>query len=284
MAAVPENIEDQQDLKIPLYHPLHIDHVRTFDKVTRLPNDLFEVLDDGIKSVIASTERYLTFILENASLDIPVKESEAFLNKQLQLLYVLLKQKFDMNNFLTSIDNTKKEINSIRSHEPPLSVETLDHYANAADDVFATHLIKNYERDARDTSDASSFTTILKTIASYQYIKNAAFIIQNPDEPLPEDSKDSEDIEISGGKVSLKDPLSMNYFKKPYKSRKCDHVYESEYIMNALNDGLKNCPVDGCSATLARNDLKQDLMMELRVKAFLYQERTRTTNSNLDRL
>lgn len=284
MSVGTESIENQQELRIPDYHPLHINHVRSFDKVTRLPNDFFELLDDGIKAVITSTEKYLTFILENDTLDVPIKDSEKFLNNQLQLLYQLLRQKFDMNNFLTSIDNTKKEINTIRSQEPPLSVESLDYYVKATDEVFGSHIIKNHERDTRDSNDVSSFSTVLASVASYQYIKNAAFILQNPDEPIPDESKDYEDLEISGGKVSLKDPLSMNYFKKPYKSRKCEHVYEAEYIMNALDGSLRNCPIDGCSATLAKNDLKQDLMMELRVKAFLSQERTRFSNSDLDRL
>lgn len=96
-------------------------------------------------------------------------------------------------------------------------------------------------------------------------MKQVLFLFKNPEDAIPDETEDDE-LNVSGGKISLKDPLTLNYFVKPVKSKRCNHVYEELSILLHLNT-QRVCPISGCSAVLTRNDLILDKLMLIRIRS-----------------
>jgi hypothetical protein len=87
--------------------------------------------------------------------------------------------------------------------------------------------------------------------------------------------EDDDDIQIQRSKTSTKCPLTLQEFKDPLTSSKCQHSFESSAIMEMLNNsndriggqrgprggpGEKavRCPVASCDHMLTKGDLKED--------------------------
>ncbi|GEQ72494.1 hypothetical protein JCM33374_g6181 [Metschnikowia sp. JCM 33374] len=87
-----------------------------------------------------------------------------------------------------------------------------------------------------------------KADPTYQYLSNVGFVLENPEDPLPDDTTDDE-LAVSGGKISLKDPLSLDFFTEPVMSKTCKHVFEDKYIRQQLQGhAYIHCPITGCEA------------------------------------
>ena len=92
----------------------------------------------------------------------------------------------------------------------------------------------------------------------------------------PADGEDSDDdIAVMKATISTKCPLTLQEFNKPLTSRKCQHSYEADAILNmiAITEStpaesgrrgqrkVAQCPVPGCSHTLTKNDLEKDAVV-----------------------
>lgn len=79
---------------------------------------------------------------------------------------------------------------------------------------------------------------------------------------------DDDGLFIVNAEKSLICPLTNAQFRKPVKSRKCNHTYEDAAIKNHIKIGKGNpmCPVAGCAHHVTRNDLKDDTEMERQLR------------------
>lgn len=94
-----------------------------------------------------------------------------------------------------------------------------------------------------------------------------------------DDGADSDDdIAVSKMTISTKCPLTLQEFKNPLTSTKCPHNFESDAIMQMIDqsrpqpvDGGRpqkavQCPVSGCSQLLTKNDLRVDNVLIRKIK------------------
>lgn len=248
------------ELDLPSYFPLHLSlRVNTEFSAHQLLNQI----DDRLVTVRKNTDGFLSYLSENSHL-LQDPKCRSYLAKQLQAFRRLLLSKYRLQALQTSLKAAHREFVESRRQELDLSLDNYYIYKDVTKQNFADKFV-----DEVAHQDESSHLELLRGDVTYQYIKNALFVVENPEDPLPDELKD-DDVAMAGGKISLKDPLSLNYFVEPVSSRKCHHIYEKQHIMRQLQDDMPiNCPVIGCSATIQRGDLRDDKLMALRVKVFL---------------
>lgn len=251
---------------IPTYFPVHLSlRVNTEFSATQLLNQI----DDRIISVKKSAELYLTYLSQNAHL-LQDSHSGEYLTKQLRAFKKLLLSKYRLQALQSSLKTAHREFVESRRQEQDLSLDNYYIYKDVTKKNFADRIVNDL-KESEEAND-SSFEDILRADTSFQYLRNALFVLQHPEDPLPDELRD-DDVAVAGGKISLKDPLSLNYFVEPVSSRRCNHVYEKQHIMRLFQEDVPiNCPVTGCSATIRSDDLRDDELMALRVKAFLAQD------------
>ncbi|KAG7194576.1 uncharacterized protein KQ657_004247 [Scheffersomyces spartinae] len=113
-----------------------------------------------------------------------------------------------------------------------------------------------------------SITKTVNKEPKLQRLRNIRSILENPEDPLPDHDSLDDELAVSGGKVSLKDPLSLQFLENPVRSRKCGHTYENRPILLQLRNGVTHCPISGCHFDLLVSDLVPDSLMKLRVQVF----------------
>ena len=269
-------------IDLPPYFPLNQSLVKDFERSARLQTKVDQTIKESISNILSQTKEYLKFLLDDENLTNMDFDSK-FFSLNLATLEELLKSQYEIGIWKKSVEESKIKIRLKQRHEAELNLESLEFYQNQVNDDHFGDLVKKEYEEYRDINNQeSSFQTVLATNDTYRYLKNVTFILQNPQHPLPEEAEDDE-LEVAGGKISLKDPLSLNYFHNPLVSKKCGHVFSEETINDYLTNHNK-CPVDGCGAVLTRNDLKPDDIMTLRVKAYLLQNKTKRPQANVDRL
>lgn len=269
-------------IDLPEYFPLNQSLVKDFERTGRLQTKVDQTIKESINNILSQTEEYLKFLLDDENLTSMDLDSK-FFSTNLITLESLLKSQYELGIWKKSVEESKLKIRLKQRQEVELNLESLEYYQNQVDEYHFGDLMKKEYDEYRDIhNQETSFQTILATNDSYKYLKNVAFILQNPQHPLPEEAEDDE-LEVAGGKISLKDPLSLNYYHTPLISKKCGHIFEQDTIFDYLNNNSK-CPVDGCGAVLTRNDLKPDKIMTLRVKAHLLKDKTKKPQANVDRL
>lgn len=248
---------------IPSYFPVHL-RLRVNTEFS--DSKLLNVIDDRIATVRRNTEVYLSFLIENPHL-LHNSSCEEYLNKQVQAYKKLLVSKCRLHALQMSLKSAHREFVESRRQELDLSLDNYYVYKDVTKQNFADKIVAELsESDGANDFQADS---------SFLFLKNALFVLQNPEDPLPDDVND-DDVAVAGGKISLKDPLSLNYFVQPVTSRKCNHAFEKQHIMRLIREsGRVNCPVTGCSAIITKEDLEDDKLMALRVKAFLAQTERR---------
>ena len=129
-------------------------------------------------------------------------------------------------------------------------------------------IIKNEYNALPNIEDSPEFKEMLKKNIYYKYLKDVAFVILHPEEAIPDENED-DDLKVSGGKISLKDSISLNYFSEPVSSIECKHTYEKLGIMDQIGtNGIIDCPLIGCHAKVKKASLEKDLLMVIRIGAF----------------
>lgn len=255
-----DTVQPNFESDIPTYFPIHLSlRVNTEFSAHQLLNQI----DDRLVTVRKNTEGFLSYLSENSHL-LQDPKGHTYLAKQLQAFKQLLLSKYSLQSLQTSLKAAHREFVESRRQELDLSLDNYYVYKDVTKQNFADKIV-----DELAKNDEPSYNDLLRGDATYQYLKNALFVVENPEDPLPDESND-DDVEVAGGKISLKDPLSLNYFVEPVSSRKCHHIYEKQHIMRQFHDDTPiNCPVIGCSATIQVGDLRDDKLMALRVKVFL---------------
>lgn len=269
-------------IDLPPYFPLNQSLVKDFERTARLQTKVDQTIKESINNILSQTDEYLKFLLDDENLTSMDIDGE-FFSFNLATLVELLKSQHELGIWKKSVDESKTKIRLKQRQEVELNLESLGYYQDQVDELHFGDLVKKEYEEYRDIhNQETSFQTILRTNDAYKYLKNVAFILQNPQDPLPDEVEDDE-LEVAGGKISLKDPMSLNHLHTPLISKKCGHIFEKDTVFDYLNNNNK-CPVDGCGAVLTRNDLKPDNIMTLRVKAYLLQEKTKKPQGNVERL
>lgn len=248
----------------PTYFPVHLSlRISTDFTHTQLTREI----DDKITILKKLTTDFLedvSFASRNAEL------IQEFLQTQTNAYAKLVETKFHLHDFQSSLRQAQTSLHNTRRVEDDISIENYRTYCEMDKDNFADAIISDIDEKAIESHES-----ILKADLWYQYVRNAYFVLQHPEDPLPDDQAD-EELAMEGGKISLKDPLSLNYFVDPVMSVSCKHVFEKEHIMRLLakETNLK-CPITGCVAMITKKELLPDLLMGLRVKAHKAKEKTR---------
>ncbi|EMC99582.1 hypothetical protein BAUCODRAFT_82793, partial [Baudoinia panamericana UAMH 10762] len=82
-----------------------------------------------------------------------------------------------------------------------------------------------------------------------------------------DEEEDDDDIAISRATISTKCPLTLQEFRDPLTSRKCNHSFEASAITELLRGKQSvQCPCGGCQQMLARDDLHRDKVLTRKIK------------------
>lgn len=270
---------------LPLYIPLDLELVRDVETADSSYLLALQEVNTAIEDVSAQAKAYIDFVLSDNN-TAQVQVNQQTLDTLLETLRQHIVSKHELEWWKLSAHNSRAKIRQNQRTEPELTLETLDSYREYADrPQFGDQIIADYQEERQLRQHEKTTDQLVRSNVIYQQLQNLVFILQDPSNPLPTDA-DSDDLEMAGGKISLRDPLSLDYYVEPYISRKCLHVFSKSTIYEYL-DGTnarrqENCPVDGCNATLSLNDMQPDLIMQLRMK--VYRKKGREQRENIERI
>lgn len=267
------------DLEIPENLPLNNILVRDFEKVANFQDPTYKIIEELIENLVKETDRYVEHILSTPDFEL----DENYLSQNLNNLKTLIETTFKLNKYKNASQNTKKKAKSNASNDPEFSLESLSYFQSNLNVPSLQELLRQ-EYIENQEFDRTSLEMLLKSNENYQYLKNICFVLKNPLDPFPDEDNEDDELKVSGGKIELRDPISMNYFTHPVTSKKCLHTYEESAIILYLDEGSQVCPINGCNSPLSINDLKFDKIMLLRTKAFLAREKHRGRYKNIERL
>lgn len=76
---------------------------------------------------------------------------------------------------------------------------------------------------------------------------------------IGEVEEETDEIAVYGtSKAQYKCPLTLRFMENPMKSKKCQHAYEREAILDYLKDISRDCPA-GCRIKMKKTDLYEDI-------------------------
>lgn len=180
--------------------------------------------------------------------------------------------------FNTTFNMAKTEIRTRLRREPELSVSNIDDYrANHSQKKSFGQLLETRLQHLEPLPMDENNT-------DYIFLQNATFVISHPTDPLPDEEED-DDLQVGGGKIDLRCPVSMTYFEAPMIS-KCKHTIDHSSILGIWKSPSidEDCPILGCSARLKRSDFVPDRLMALRVKSFKLQQKKLEAAEEYERL
>lgn len=260
---------------IPSYFPVHLG-IKANTEFTNV--SLINDIDDKIHDIKANAESYLAYLSTHPHL-VDKPDASKYIDELLVSYEKLMHSKFTLQSLKQALRNTHRELMESRRHEQDLSLQNFDEYKEVEKQNFADKFREDLDATL-SKRESEAFDTFLTGDASHSYISNAMFVLKNPLDPLPDEQAD-EDVAVEGGKISLKDPLSLNYFTEPVASTKCNHVFEKKYILRLMAETRSvDCPVTGCAAHLTPDDLRPDKLMALRVKSYLAKTQNKRRGSH----
>lgn len=251
---------------LPEYLPLDKSLVSRFEKTSRFQNAVSTKIEDLTAHLLSSTTEYILYMLETDG------ECSDLIAANLATVETLIRNEYALNFYKSSLDASKAVINDGITRDPELNLETLEDFHAHTSDNFSTVIAQDYARNLNVNVEVSIQQALRKNEA-YQKMKSMAFVIKNPEDPIPDEDEEDEELNVSGGKISLKDPLSLHYFRHPVYSTLCKHTFEKDSISGYLNSLNTGCPITGCSSTLSKDNLQPDIIMQLRVAAYMAIER-----------
>lgn len=245
------------DLKLPAYIPMHRHMVREVESASKVAKTLD--IEDMINDTIANCYTFMDFVFSLESTEWHTRP----LDNNLQALRDLYLYKFQDEFLQTSLSSAKKSYAELTQDESLLNLDTWPEFMDKTNSQFGDFIIEQLT----DEIDQKKFETWLSRQKPYQSIKYLPIILQNPEEPIPDENDDNDDLNIAGGKVSLKDPITLRIFTNPVIG-KCGHTYERDSIKQQMTNSRTTCAISGCEAVIEERHLIEDKIMELRVKAF----------------
>lgn len=255
------------DYNLPQYLPLDKSLITKFEKTTRFPNALAPKIDELLNQILTSTTEYILYMLETSDND-----CSEVINCNLASVETLIRNDYDLRFYKSSLDASKVAINDGITRDPQFNLENLDDFHSETRENFASLIAVDYTQNKTISGEDSIRMALLQN-ESYRQMKSMAFVIKNPEDPIPDEDEEDEELNVSGGKISLKDPLSLHHFRHPVYSKVCKHTFEKDSISGYLNSQNTDCPITGCSSSLSKDDLKTDVLMQLRVAAYISMER-----------
>jgi len=103
----------------------------------------------------------------------------------------------------------------------------------------------------------------------FREFRQKVWAVHHPDEALP-DEQDEDLVVMQTGveEDNLICPLTRQELEQPLKNTICGHTYSTEAILAYIqkNRSRKTCPVAGCSASLDKSTLEQDVETEMKLK------------------
>ncbi|KAK6465774.1 zinc-finger of the MIZ type in Nse subunit-domain-containing protein [Scheffersomyces coipomensis] len=257
------------------YVPLDSNLLRDLDTTGGIHSSILSSIEDLIKQIVKDTQKYITSFTNG---DIS-KLDESYILTQAENLKNAIVTQFELQNYDRSIKISKTKIKDNMRRDAQLDEEQLE---ELADDNISDMIEKDYY--SFNSTQQGLLSTVIKSNADYQLLKNVVFIVNNPEDPIP-DEEDDEELNVAGGKVSLKDPISLQYFQDPVCSKRCKHTFEKSSIQSHFSKGGSNCPIDGCSQTITRADLYPDQLMRIRVSIYKkLEEKEREEDDDLERV
>ncbi|CAI5758189.1 unnamed protein product [Candida verbasci] len=243
-------------LSLPTYVPLQRTLVKEYESLFQLRTTQ-NLLQQQKKQITEHCDNYINFVLDNDKLDF----DENILTNCLNTFENLVESNNEIEKLKSIQDHP--DIKKFASREEnDCKLETLDSFHNITNDQFPD-IIKQKHTDALVQADFDF----------HKFLKNVLFVIKKPEDQLIEEEED-DGLAISGGKVSLKDPLTLDYYREPYKSLKCNHIFEKSSILaNLRPNQIKQCPIEACDSSLSINDLVLDKLMVIRIRSFKRMER-----------
>lgn len=180
--------------------------------------------------------------------------------------------------FNNTFNNSKRLMRERMRTEPELTLQNIDNYKSTSSD-------KKSFSELLEEGLAKAPPSNLANIKDQNYIflKNATFVIDHPLDPVPDEEED-DDLEVEGGKIDLKCPISLNIFTEPMISKKCGHTFDKSSIQSHWKSHSEKCPILGCAKYILKTDFSPDRLMALRVKSFKAQERRLENAETYDRL
>jgi hypothetical protein len=269
-------------VKIPEYIPLSRDMLGDLQRIKdhSIPP---EELKDTSDKLLTSALEFIDQILETPA------NSNAYDEKSLSLLEgivesfdSLARSQQESRVFSNTLNETRRMITEKMNTEPELSLENLDHFERVDLDrnLFSRVLKKELHEKEERLNDQSDHNED----PDYQYLKSAAFIVNHPLDPLPEENDNDDELQVEGGKIVLRCPLSLKIFENPMKSTRCGHTFDEEGIRGTWRHQAEPCPVPGCGKNLRLTDFEKDRLMNLRVKSYYGLQKKLENDAHVEKL
>lgn len=184
------------------------------------------------------------------------------------------------NMYSISNDAYSSTLNiSLISGSQQINISNLYQYVSEEKDAIKNNrslpvssLSKIYEEEVnklKQKDEENDKNAIAQAIRNFRQI---IFVSVYPERPLPfslevddPGSNNDEEIEVDGGKIDLTCPISRELFKKPVKSKICNHTYDLDALKIYLRSSSE-CPE--CGNHLMLTDTIPDILMQTRVECF----------------
>ncbi|KAK6204696.1 zinc-finger of the MIZ type in Nse subunit-domain-containing protein [Scheffersomyces amazonensis] len=262
-----DNVKLERPSWFPLnsYVPLDKGIMRDLEMACKVDSNVYSNIDELMQQIVKDTQKYINNFAEGYTWSI----DEMYLNSNLKNLENLIKIKFDLDTYRSSLRTAKESIKEQMRQEAEYTEDELNTLMRENNGLNRPQNLVDFMNTSLNSSgQEDQYRRILRANEDYQFIKNVSFISKNPEDPIP-DEDDDEELNVAGGKVSLKDPISLQFFRDPVCSNKCKHTFEKSSIEAQFSHGSSaQCPIDGCSKTITKNDLFPDKLMMIRVSIF----------------
>lgn len=257
-------------LNIPEYVPIPSSmqhHFETKLKDASIPvTDLKQTENDLLQAAV----EFLDQIVETEDTAGTGEEEEvdrlAPLKRLLESFETLVQTQQQTRDFQNIFIETKTAVRERSRREGELEIDQLEHFSQLDPDQF---LFSRMLESKMSTAQPVNIQRQFGDNADYIYLKNAAFILEHPEDPLP-DENDDDDLHVEGGKIDLRCPITLKLFENPLTSTECHHTFDQEGVEGTWisQQDIHSCPIPGCSKALRRTDFQPDRLMNLRVKCY----------------
>lgn len=255
-------------MELPGYLPLNRDLTRVVEKCGASGISASKQTEVLAERIYKTCKQWVDYSIGNGTAT--TNATRSVLEANLTVLTEVFRTQYKADIFKASFDASKRKVRDLSATEDEVTLDNLDNYHNIANDErrlnFGDFIINEYneQKNYRETD----FLSFLRNKNQYRQVQSFLVILDNPEAPIPdENGGDEDDLNISGGTISLKDPILLNIFEDPVISKVCKHTFERQSIVNHLQTS-NDCPIAGCSAKLNMNSLQPDDIMRLRVNVY----------------
>lgn len=246
---------------LPKYYPLHSSLERT------VKNFILEDSSKNLKALQADLratyEKYvdtnlelLKDDLEEVKLGLLKDKIVGNFNETYEKINELRSNETVLANLMSK---TKLEMLYRYRNEEELNMETLEQYREILDPPLEVNdlFVRNYEDTAERTRIDKEYSMNKRQFENEISVYIDPFMVVTQDEEA-----DADGLEVAGGRIELKCPLSRSLMKDPVITE-CLHTFEKEALQQYRRSS-SNCPVCG----VLMGAITKDKLMVIRLKAY----------------